>query len=39
MRLVTVVESSYDPFGELGVLRRRKERIAPDCVAGESTPE
>jgi hypothetical protein len=36
---LAVDKSSYEPFSELGVLRRRKERIAPDCVTEESTPE
>jgi hypothetical protein len=39
VRLLAVDKSSYEPFNELGVLRRREERIAPDCVIEESTPE
>jgi hypothetical protein len=39
MLFLAIVKSSYDPFSKLGVFRRRKERIVPDCVTGESTPE
>jgi hypothetical protein len=39
MRLLTVVKSSYDPFSELGVFRRREESVAPDYVTGKLTPE
>ena len=39
MRLLAVDKASYDPFGEFGILQRRKERIAPDGVAGELTLE